>query len=227
MKLTFHGHSCFVVEDGNHRVIIDPFLTGNPTADMGPDDVKVDAILLTHGHGDHVGDTEVIAKANNALIVAPNEIAVYFAKKGHEVAPLAHGGKRTFPFGTVKLTIAFHGSGLDVGEETINGGNPGGLVVTMGGKTFYHAGDTALFSDMKLIGQLHKPDVAAFPIGDNFTMGPEEAILAAEFVGAGLTIPMHYSTFDLIKQDPVAFVKALEAQGQQGKVLNPGESVEI
>lgn len=227
MKLTFHGHSCFEVESGMHRVIIDPFLTNNPTADIGPADVKVDAILLTHGHGDHVGDTEAIAKANDALIVAPNEIAVYFAGKGLNAHPLAHGGKHTFPFGTVKLTLAFHGSGFDVDGDVKNGGNPAGILLTMEGKTFYHAGDTALFGDMKLIGDREHVDVTALPIGDNFTMGPEDALLAAEWIHAGLTIPIHYNTFDLIAQNGKAFVGDLNRIGLRGAYLQPGESCEI
>lgn len=227
MKITYHGHSCFTVEDGNHAVIIDPFLSGNPRADIGPDAVKVDAVLLSHGHGDHVGDTETIAKANDAVIVAPFEIASYFGSVGYKAHPLAHGGKHTFEFGTVKLTIAFHGSAFEVGGEVRNGGNPAGILLTMGGKTFYHAGDTALFSDMKLIGDREHVDVAALPIGDNFTMGPEDALQAAEWVHAGVTIPMHYNTFDLIAQDGQAFATSVDAKGLKGRALEPGESIEI
>lgn len=227
MKLTYHGHSCFMVEDGEHRVIIDPFLSNNPRADIGPEAVIVDAILLTHGHGDHIGDTEAIAKANDAVIVAPFEIASHFGAQGLKAHPLAHGGKHTFPFGTVKLTVAFHGSGMEVGGDVKNGGNPAGVLLTMGGKTFYHAGDTALFSDMKMIGDREHVDVTALPIGDNFTMGPEDALQAAEWVHAGLTIPMHYNTFDLIAQDGHAYVASVEAKGLKGKVLEPGESVEL
>ncbi|GMA51550.1 hypothetical protein GCM10025857_29070 [Alicyclobacillus contaminans] len=143
-------------------------------------------------------------------------------------APHALGGKWSFPFGTVKLTLAFHGSGLDLPDGTIaNAGNPAGILLTMDGKTLYHAGDTALFGDMKLIGELHSIDLALLPIGDNFTMGPEDALLAAEWTRAKHVVPMHYNTFDLIRQDPDAFVAALSEKGIRGTVLRPGESLEV
>ena len=141
MKITFHGQACFTVEDGGHALIIDPFLTGNGKADIAAADVQVEAILLTHGHGDHVGDTEAIARANDALIVAPNELAGYFGRKGLRAHPLHIGGKHTFPFGTVKLTLAFHGSGIEGEDGRLEYvGPPVGLLLTLGGKTFYHAG---------------------------------------------------------------------------------------
>ena len=227
MKLTYHGHACFVVEDGSHAVVIDPFFTGNPLADIKSETVHVEAVLLSHGHGDHVGDAEAIARANNALIIAPYEVASYYGNRGLRSHAMAHGGKHTFDFGTVKLTLAFHGSGFEMGSDIRNGGNPSGLLLTMGGKTLYHAGDTALFSDMKLIGELQRVDVAALPIGDNFTMGPEDALLAAEWVHAEVTVPMHYNTFDLIRQDPYAFTRSLEAKGLRGSVLQPGESLTV
>jgi L-ascorbate metabolism protein UlaG (beta-lactamase superfamily) len=227
MKLTFHGQACFVVEADGHSVVIDPFLSGNPKAVIGPDDVKVEAVLLTHGHSDHVADAEAIAKANDALIIAPNELAVLYGQKGCKVHPMHLGGSYTFPFGRVKLTLAFHGSALEDGDKLLYAGNPCGFLLTMGGKTFYHAGDTALFGDMKLLGDLNTIDVAALPIGDNFTMGPEDALLAAEWLRAGKVIPMHYNTFDLIRQDGHAFVQNLGKKGISGVVLEPGESLEV
>ncbi len=227
MKITFHGQSCFVVEGDGHRVVIDPFLTGNPTAVAKPEDIQVEAVLLTHGHGDHIQDAESIAKANDAFIIAPFELAGYFHGKGCKIEPMHLGGKRKFSFGTVKMTLAFHGSGLETENGIGNAGHPCGYLLTIGGKTLYHAGDTALFGDMKIIGELNSIDVALLPIGDNFTMGPEDAVYAAEWLRAKLTVPMHYNTFPLIEQDPEAFVAALNERNLKGHVLKPGESLEI
>lgn len=183
MKVTYHGHSVITVETKDHHIIFDPFLTGNSLTDIKPEDVKADVILLTHGHNDHVGDTEQIAKQNNALVIAPNELAVYLGWKGLNVHPMHIGGSRQFDFGKVKLTQAFHGSAItDEENKTITyTGMPAGILLTVEDKTIFHAGDTALFSDMKLIGELNHIDLAFLPIGDNFTMGPEDAKLAAEW----------------------------------------------
>ncbi|MBX6351972.1 MAG: metal-dependent hydrolase [Thermoflavifilum sp.] len=227
MRITYHGHSTFVVEHDGHRVAIDPFLSGNPLAVAKPEDIEVEAILLTHAHADHVADVETIAQKNNATVVAVFELASWFGSKGLNVHPMHLGGSHVFPFGRVKYTLAFHGAGIETPDGIFYGGNPGGILLTMGDKTFYHAGDTALFGDMKLIGELNRIDVAALPIGDNFTMGPEDALIAAEWVRARKVIPIHYNTFDLIRQDPEAFVKGLAEKGIEGVALKPGETLEI
>ncbi|MFD1676676.1 metal-dependent hydrolase [Alicyclobacillus fodiniaquatilis] len=227
MKVTYHGQSCFIIENEAHRIIVDPFLSGNPNACITPDDVDVSHVLLTHGHADHVLDAEAIARRCDAVIIAPNELANYYGDKGLNIHPMHLGGKHDFPFGRVKLTLAFHGSGIETENGFIYVGPPCGFLITMGGKTLYHAGDTGLFGDMKIIGQLNDIDVALLPIGDNFTMGPEDALLAAEWVRAKHAIPMHYNTFPLIAQDGVQFASDLKAKGIDGIALKVGESAEF
>ena len=225
MQVSYHGHSIVKIKTNDTTILIDPFISGNGLTDLKVEDEKPDVILLTHGHNDHVGDTLELAKANNSLVVAPNELAVYLGKQGLNVHPMGIGGAYEFPFGKVKYTLAFHGSVYETETEVVNTGNPGGILFYAEGVTLYHAGDTALFGDMKLIGDRNSIDVAFLPIGDNFTMGPEDAAYAVELLKPKSVVPIHYNTFPVIKQDPAVFAELVKDSKVQ--ILNAGEEVEI
>ena len=225
VRLTYHGHSCFGVRVGDTSLLIDPFLTGNALADVGAEQVQADYILVSHGHGDHVGDAVAIAKRTGAMTISNFEIQNWFLNQGVENAhPLHIGGGFDFPFGRVKLTIAHHGSALPDGSY---GGNPAGFLLTLQGKKIYHACDTGLFYDMKLIGE-EGLDLAILPIGDNFTMGPDDALRAVKLLEPKAVIPIHYDTFDVIQQDPHAFAQRVEAEtSAKCVVLKPGETYDL
>ena len=225
--LTYLSHSAFLVEGEAGSLLIDPFITGNPKATVKLEDLRPDYILVSHGHGDHLGDTIGIAKLSGATVISNYEIALYCESKGVKAEQMHIGGSRKFPFGKVKLTIAHHGSGLEDGDRVLYMGNPCGFVITIDDKKVYHAGDTGVFMDMRLIGELDRIDVALLPIGDNFTMGVDDAVKAAEFLGARLNVPMHYDTFDLIAVDPDGFVEGVKALGLDARVVGPGESFEV
>jgi L-ascorbate metabolism protein UlaG (beta-lactamase superfamily) len=226
MKVSYHGHSVVQIETNGKKIIIDPFINGNQLTDLKVEDLKVDVIMLTHGHNDHVGDTIELAKRNNALVIANFEISTYLGWQGVHTHAMHIGGAHQFDFGKVKLTQAFHGSSYTTEDnEMIYCGMPAGILFMAEGNTIYHAGDTALFSDMKLIGDRHPIDVAFLPIGDNFTMGPEDAAYAAKLLGAKTVVPIHYNTFPPIKQDPMNFIAMLE--NNIGKVLEPGDFIEL
>ncbi len=226
VNVTFIGHSCFLLDNGTHKILIDPFISGNPIAKISAEQKKADFILISHGHGDHLGDAIELAKTNEATIIANNEIANYCGSKGvKKVHPLHIGGGHTFPFGSVKLTIAHHGSTL--GNEFAYGGEPAGILIRTDGMVIYHAGDTGLFLDMKLIGELDKIDLALLPIGGNFTMDVSDAAKAVEFLRPRYAIPMHYNTNHFITADPHDFVSKIKPLGAEGIILNPGENFEL
>jgi len=222
LTATFHGHACFLLEGDGRRIIIDPFLTGNPAAVIGPDALpKVDAILLSHGHGDHLGDAIALAKRDHATIVATAELAGFCGDKGATAHAMHIGGAHQFPFGRVKLVAAFHGGRVEgdaTGKYTTN---PCGVVVTIGGKSVYHAGDTGLTVEMQLLEG--RVDLMLVPIGDNYTMGVEDAVRAVDFVKPKIVIPMHYNTWDVIRADPRAFQRDVGNRAEV-VILAPGES---
>lgn len=222
-KATFLGHSCVQITDGKHTVVVDPYLSGNPKATVKAADMKVNFVLITHGHGDHLGDGIEIAKKNNATIIANHELANYCARQGATVHGMHIGGAHTFAFGRVKLTIAHHGGGAGPNADVYTG-PPVGFLITMGGKVLYHPGDTGLFYDMKLIGEMNKIDLAFLPIGDNYTMGIEDAVKAVSLLQPKAVVPFHYDTFDVIAQDPQDFAKRV--QGSKVVILKPGESID-
>jgi len=226
MKVSFHGHAVVQVETNGKTILFDPFITGNSLTDLRVEDVKPDVIILTHGHSDHVGDTLELAKKHDALVVGIAELATYLGWQGVRTHGMNIGGSYEFDFGKVTLTPAFHSTGyMTVDEQIIYLGMPAGVVFSAEGKTIYHVGDTALYSDMKLIGDKHAIDVAFIPIGDNFTMGPEDAAAAAKLLQAKTVVPIHYNTFPPIKQDPNRFLELLEAGN--GRIMEVGDVIEL
>jgi len=225
--VTFLGHACFEIRSGGTTLIVDPFLSGNPKAEAKPADIKADYVLVTHGHGDHWGDTEEIARTNDATVIGCYELASYAGAKGLKTHALHIGGGHDFPFGRVQMTSALHGTGADAAAQVYTG-TAGGFLITVGGKTIYHAGDTALTYDMKLLGDFHKVDLALLPIGDNFTMGIADAVRAVGFIKPRTVVPMHYGTFEIIDVDPEEFAAEVRKQTTSiPAVLHVGDSLEI
>ena len=225
VKVTWYGHACFLIETNGNKLLTDPFLTGNPLAPVRADTVETDYILVSHGHGDHVGDSVAIAKRTGATVISNFEIQNWFAGQGVEsVHPQHIGGGYDYPWGRVKLTIAHHGSALPDGTY---GGNPTGFLFYVEGRKIYHACDTGLFYDMKLIGD-EGVDLAILPIGDNFTMGPDDALRAVKLIEPAQVVPIHYNTFDVIKQDPHAWARRVEDEtSAKVVVMEPGDTLEL
>ncbi len=225
IKISWFSHACFLIETDQSRLLIDPFLSDNPLASGTADEIQTDYILVSHGHGDHLGDTINIAKRTNATVIANYEIQTWLAGQGVENTHPQHiGGGFDYPWGRVKLTIAQHGSALPDGSY---GGNPCGFLLYIEGKKIYHACDTGLFYDMKLIGE-EGIDLAILPIGDNFTMGPDDALRAVKLIEPRQVVPIHYDTFDVNKQDPHTWAERVEKEtAAKVTVMNPGESIEL
>ena len=226
MKISYHGHSVVKIMTEGKTILIDPFINGNSLTDLTVADEKPDVILLTHAHNDHVGDTVELAQESGAKVVAPVELANYLGTFGLDAVGMNLGGAKEFDFGTVKYTKAFHSSSYTTDDgDVIYGGMPAGILFKAEGKTVYHAGDTDLFGDMELIGKRNQIDVAFLPIGDFFTMGPEDAAYAAELLKAKVVVPIHYNTFPPIKQDPQRFKEMVK--GSDVRILEAGESIEL
>jgi L-ascorbate metabolism protein UlaG (beta-lactamase superfamily) len=225
-RVQWLGHACLLFESDGTQVLVDPFLTGNPAAAATPDKVPADFILLSHGHGDHVGDAIAIARRTGATVVCNYEISEWLHKQGVQNAHgQQHGGGHTFPFGRVKLTLAFHGSMLPDGSY---GGNPAGFYITFkDGTRVYDAADTGLFGDMRLIGE-EGIDLAILPIGDNYTMGPDDAVRAVKLLLPRKVMPIHFNTWPLIAQDANAWAARVRQETQaQPVVLKPGEWTDV
>lgn len=225
MKIKFLGHSCFYVEDGDFKALIDPFLTNNPKAVMNPDEFsKLTHIFVTHGHGDHIGDSISIAKKNNCTVITNHEISKYLIENEVTTHAMHIGGRTKFDFGVVKMTPALHGSGIETENGIVCGGNPCGFVIEINGEKLYHGGDTGLTLDMKLL-EVENIDVALLPIGGNFTMDVEDAVRAVEFINPKKVVPMHYDTFPIIETSPQTFKN--DVKNAEVVIMNPGDELKF
>ncbi|KAA0258844.1 metal-dependent hydrolase [Deferribacter autotrophicus] len=227
VKIKWLGHAAILI-DGSKKLLIDPYIKGNPVAKVDIDEIIVDYILVTHGHPDHIGDTVYLAKKKNVPVLAIFEITAYLQSKGiNEIVPMNIGGRKNFDFGWVKMVPAVHSSSIMEDGRIIYAGSPAGFVINIDGKTIYVAGDTALFKDMELIGELLKPEIAVLPIGDNFTMNTEEAIHAARLLNVRRIIPVHYNTWDIITVDMDIFKRKCNEHGVEPIILEVNEEYEL
>lgn len=224
MTLQFLGHSAFrIVTDDNTVIIIDPYLDNNPLAPIKSAAITADYIILTHAHGDHVGDALKIAKMGHTTFICVSELANFLAKKGYKTHAMQIGGAFNFPFGRVKLVQALHGS---MTPDGLYAGLAAGIVLNIDAKCIYHCGDTGLFGDMKLIGEMNAIDYLLVPIGGNYTMDIGDAVQAVKMIHPQCAIPMHYNTFEVIKADPQEFKNLLAEEGYEAIILAPGDSLE-
>lgn len=221
MKFTYYGHACFLIDTGSEKLLFDPFLNGNPHAAVRAEEVECDYILLSHAHGDHFGDADAIAARTGAAVIAIPEVLGLFTKEPRTAYPMNLGGMVKLPFGKVTMTPALHSAGVAGGVAC------GFLIQFGGGVNVYFAGDTALFSDMKLIGEDTPIHYAVLPIGDNYTMGPKDAVKAAKLLGAQRVIPIHYNTWPVIAQDPAQFASLAEQSGVTPLIAAVGESLTL
>ena len=227
ISVHYLGHSCFLITTPKAKILIDPFLTGNPMAAAKAEEVDCNFILVSHAHADHFGDAVAIAKRTGATIVASYELALYAGSQGAKVHPMGCGGGKDFSFGRVQLTIAHHTSSVDGPSGPVMVGAPVGFLIAAEDRVIYFAGDTALTMDMQLLGDRKPIDLALLPIGDNFTMGPEDAAEAVRLLKPKLSVPMHYNTFEMIQVDPEVFVREAGKHGYQVSVLRPGDRISL
>src|SRR6056297_743906 len=225
MKLHYFGHSAFQLNGKNFKILIDPFLRENPLCKTDPTDLSgVTHILVTHGHGDHIGDAVEIAKSNDAAIVCNFELASFFSEMNVKTHAMHLGGAHEFPFGKIKMTMAAHGSGINTDKGIICGGNPCGFLVETCGLKIYHAGDTGLIWDMKLLAE-ENIDYALLPIGGNFTMDVSDAVRSIDFIKPKISIPMHYNTFPVIEASPELFKQS--AKNSRVIIIKPNTAIDI
>ena len=227
MKLRFLGHAAVLIRLKNTNLVIDPFITDNPSCAVELRDLpKIDYILVTHGHSDHLGDTVEIAKRDEATVIANFELCAHLSKKRVTTHPMHIGGTFNFPFGTVKMTPAIHGSSLTDGDTLLYAGNPCGFLLNLEGKMIYHAGDTGLTKDMELLEE-EGVEVAFLPIGGNFVMDAWDALRAVKMIKPKKVVPIHFNTWDVIKADSEKFCEEVKKIGRECLVLNPGDTLEL